>query len=356
MILSVSRFSKRPPTSGSDDLPPDENQPPAEDTPGAENAPSVRSARRAQQRTQRTSRQRARRASGPQAERERQPAPEPESTPAGTGPSIWTTFRGLRNDVPLLRYWWVAAIGLVVAIVAGVVAVSAEREPYQYTATAEIFLTSSEGPYYRTGVTTEQLRELPNGDDQRVVDTNPPDTDTLVQAANLYPLLIESDAVAIEREQQFGRTAGTVEARAIFSVETASRYRETTVPVIEVTGTSGTPENAVKLANDTVQAFGGWITGQQNDAGVRESQRILIEPLAAAQVTSTSGGPSYAIPILLAAAVFLAFCGLAVMLDSLARRSAAAAAAAAQRSGGAQVVIHPGQVAEGGESVREGSA
>jgi hypothetical protein len=343
VILSVSRFSKRPPTSGSDDLPPDGSQPP-------DAAPSVRSARRAQQRAQRAERQRAQREGTP----ESKSGPERRAAPKGVG--MWATLRGIKNDVPLLRYWWVAAIGLVVAIAAGLVAVSAEREPYQYSATAQIFLTSSEGPYYRTGVTTEQLRELPNGDDQRVVDTNPPDTDTLVQAANLYPLLIESDAVAVEREQQFGRVPGTVEARAIFSVETASRYRETTVPVIEVSGTSGSAENAVKLANDTVAAFGGWITAQQDDAGVRESQRILIQPLASARVTSTSGGPSYAIPILLGAAVFLAFCGLAVMLDSLARRSAAAAAAE-RGGGGAQVVIHPGQVgADGGESVREGSA
>lgn len=349
MILSVSRFSKRPPTSGSDDLPADENLPPDETSPPPD-ASSMRSARRAQQRAQRADRQR------PERERASERGRTPEPRPAQTGVGIWAALRGIKNEVALLRYWWVAAIGLVVAIGAGLVAVSADREPYQYTATAKIFLTSSEGPYYRTAVTSEQLRELPNGDNQRVVDTNPPDTDTLVQAANLYPLLIESDAVATEREQQLGRVPGTVEARAIFSVETASRYRETTVPVIEVTGTSGSGENAVKLANDTVAAFGAWITAQQVDAGVRESQRILIQPLASARVTATSGGPSYAIPILLAAAVFLAFCGLAVMLDSLARRSAAAAASAG-RGGGAQVVIHPGQIGtEGGESVREGSA
>jgi hypothetical protein len=341
VILSVSRFSKRPP--GSDDLPPDENQPPAED------APNVRSARRLDRRSQRTSRKRAPRTGEQPSRRERKPEGGPKSS------GIWATIRGLRNDVPLLRFWWVAAIGIVVAIGAGIAAVSAEREPYTYTATAQIFLTSADGPYFRTGITTEQLRELPNGEDQRVVDTNPPDTDTLVQAANLYPLLIESDDVAMAREQQFGRVPGSVEARAIFSVETASRYRETSVPVIEINGTSGSPENAVKLANDTVQAFGAWITARQDEAGVKESQRIMIEPLTSAQVTATTGGPSYAIPILIAAAVFIAFCGLAVMLDSLARRSAAAAAAA-EHSGG-PVVIHSGPVgAEGGESVREGSA
>lgn len=348
MILSVSLFSKRPPT-GPDELPPDDGRPPAED------APSVRSARRIQQRTEPTTLSGAEQSS-PYGKRGRKPkqASKPKSAPAG--PSLWTTLRALRYDVPLLRYWWVAALGLVVAIGAGVLAVSAEREPYRYTATAQIFLTSPDAPYYRTGITSEQLRELPNGEDQRVVDTNPPDTDTLVQAANLYPLLVESDDVAAAREQQFGRVPGTVEARAIFSVETASRYRETSVPVIEISGTSGSPENAVKLADDTVQAFGGWITAQQDAAGVKESQRILIEPLASAQVTATDGGPSYAIPFLIAAAVFLAFCGLAVMLDSLARRSALAAAAMAERGGGAPVVIHPGTAGADGGSVREGSA
>lgn len=349
MIPSVSRFSKRPPT-GPGELPPDESQPPVED------APSVRSARQIQQDAEPASPPRAQRSSL-RATRGRKPRQEPKPKAAPAGPSMWATLRALRYDVPLLRYWWVAALGLVVAIGAGVFAVSAEREPYRYTATAQIFLTSPEAPYYRTGITSEQLRELPNGEDQRVVDTNPPDTDTLVQAANLYPLLVESDDVAAAREEEFGRVPGTVEAHAIFSVETASRYRETSVPVIEITGTSGSPEDAVRLADDTVQAFGAWITAQQDAAEVKESQRILIEPLASAQVTATSGGPSYAIPFLIAAAVFLAFCGLAVMLDSLARRSAAAAAAMAERGGGAPVVIHPGTVgAQGGESMREGSA
>ncbi len=226
-----------------------------------------------------------------------------------------------RTGAPLLRYWWVVAIGVVVAACVGLLALSAKKEPYQYTSSARMLVTSPEAPYFRYSITREGTRSL--GEDQApqvVIDTGPPDTDTLVQAANLYPLLIQSDLVAKERIDTYGATPGQIEARAVFAVQTPNRFTESSVPVIEVSATSTDPENAVALADETVAAFGTWIQNQQQTAKVKEDQRILIVPISAARVVSQTGGPSYAIPILLGAAVFLAFCGLAVMLDSMSRR------------------------------------
>lgn len=221
----------------------------------------------------------------------------------------------------MLRYWWVVVIGAVAAIAVGLLALQAKRDPLLYTASSQILVTSPEAPYFRFAITRDRATESARQDgSETVVDTGPPDTSTLVDAANLYPLLLTSDLVATERIERFGNTPGTVDAKAVFAVESASRFSASSVPVIELTATSATPEDAVKLADDTGAAFGTWITKQQEQAGVKESQRILIEPISAARVVSETGGPSYAIPILLGAAVLVAFCGLAVLFDSMTRR------------------------------------
>lgn len=219
-----------------------------------------------------------------------------------------------------MRYWWVVVAGAVAAVCVFLLVLQVKEDPYRYTASSQILVTSPEAPYFRFSITKEGAQQTAGGSTEIVTDTGPPDTNTLVQAANLYPLLIASDLVAAERIEQYGTTPGTVEAKAVYAVQSASRFNASSVPVIELSATSRSPEDAVKLADDTASAFGTWITKQQQDAGVKEAQRILIEPISAARVVAQTGGPSYAIPILLGVAVLLAFCGLAVLLDSMSRR------------------------------------
>lgn len=231
------------------------------------------------------------------------------------------TLEYYRSGAPLLRYWWVVVIGGLAAVLVGLLALQAKKEPYQYTASAQLLVSSPEAPYFRYSITREGTRSV--GQDQApqvVIDTGPPDTTTLVQAANLYPLLIESDLVAKERISRFGQVPGEIDARAIFAVQTPNRFEGSSVPVIEVSATSTDPADAVKLADTTVSSFAGWIQSQQNAAEVNDDQRILIQPISAARVVSQTGGPTYAIPLLLGAAVFLAFCGLAFVLDSITLR------------------------------------
>lgn len=231
------------------------------------------------------------------------------------------TLAYYRSGAPLLRYWWVVVIGGVAAVAVALLVVQAKREPIQYTSSAQMLVTSKQAPYFRYSVTREGTRSFGEGQpDQVVVDTGPPDTDTLVQAANLYPLLIKSDPVTRLRIERYGQTPGQVDASAVFAVQTPNRFTESSVPVIEVTGTATDPEHAVKIADETMTSFIAWIKTQQQSAGVKEDQRILVEPIASARVVSQTGGPSYAIPILLGAAVFCAFCALTILLDSLSRR------------------------------------
>ena len=98
------------------------------------------------------------------------------------------------------RFWWILLLGILLAGLAGVAVVINERDQRTYVASTRLLVTSSEAPYYRIGTTDfveAPLPEVSEGDDVAprsapVLVTDTPDTDTLIQAANLYPLLIES--------------------------------------------------------------------------------------------------------------------------------------------------------------------
>jgi hypothetical protein len=225
------------------------------------------------------------------------------------------------NMGALVRYWWVLLIGLLGAAGVGVVAVYAKQEPLSYLASARVLVTSSDAPYYRTSVTTVTQRGAATAPDSTILNTNPPDVQTLVRAANLYPILIESDLVVTEREDLFGVLPGVVDARAVFAIETANRFEQSSIPVIQISATAARPADATAMADATVSAFTSWIGKQQAESGVKDEERVLIAPLSSARVENTIGGPVYGIPTLLAIAVFLGFCGLAVLLDALSRRA-----------------------------------
>jgi hypothetical protein len=231
----------------------------------------------------------------------------------------------------LLRYWWVVVIGVGVGIGVAIVATYAKDEPYSYNAETRVLVTSAESPYYRTEVTNTVERSPTNSADPPVVvQTNePPELSTLVLAANLYPQLVESDLVANLRDKMFGTMTGTVDAKTIFSFEGANRFEESDIPVILIGATAATETGALELSEKTTRAFMSYIKSQQEEADISDSQRVLIQPLTSARITSVTGGPVYGIPFLLGVAVFLGFCGLALLLDAFARRSQLTAAAQA---------------------------
>ena len=101
------------------------------------------------------------------------------------------------------------------------------RQPHEARAArlhrvARLFVTSGEAPYLRTSV--PRYTDVPIGTGGTQTTERPltqvhdaPDTRTLVAAANVYPLLIESDDVARLRTELFGELPGEVTAQAIFS-------------------------------------------------------------------------------------------------------------------------------------------
>ncbi len=236
----------------------------------------------------------------------------------------------------LRRFWWVVLIGGVVgALVAVLMTYSVEagvppkltkREQPTYTAEARLFVTSGQAPYLRTSVT--RLEQVPIGAGEssdaeatftRV--TDPPDVKTLVDAANVYPLLIVSDEVSRLREDMFGPLPGEVVAQTIFATATANRYLPSQIPVIELFGTAGSPDDARELAAATSRAFRRWIIRAQDRAGIEAGQRILIQELAAPGPAFSSGGGGIGLPVLALLAIITAFGAAAILLDRMYPRS-----------------------------------
>ena len=237
----------------------------------------------------------------------------------------------------LLRFWWVVALGVVLGVglatwIVYEIPSFQPREQLVYTAPARLFVTSAEGQYIRVSV--PRVAETADGAGGRgsggssgggggqVVVDQPPNVQPLLAAANLYPLLIESDEVSQLRTKMFGPIPGTVTASAYTAVSTPTRFLPAQIPVIDIFATSPTTKQAIALADATVAAFKVWITRQQNRARLDPEERILIQELRAPRAALPSGGPSYGVPILVALAVAAAFAMLAFVLDQLVPRGA----------------------------------
>jgi hypothetical protein len=237
----------------------------------------------------------------------------------------------------LLRFWWVVALGAFLGLLLAAWMVYelpsfTPKDKQTWTATARLLVTSSEGQYVRISVprsveTGTSSSERTSGASGRggsgalVVD-DVPNVQPLLTAANLYPLLIESDDVAKLRTKMFGKLRGSVRANAYSAVSTPQRFSPAQLPVIDIFATSGTSRESIALADATAKAFKSWIRAEQDRAGVTEKARILIQQLQAPGRTFPTGGPSYGIPVLVALAVVAAFGMLAILLDQLVPRGA----------------------------------
>ena len=208
----------------------------------------------------------------------------------------------------LARFWWIVVAGLVAAV-----AVAYELHRQQpapvFTASENVLVTSPSAPYLRTVQTGAKSKTA-------TASSGATDTASLVSAANLYPLLIQSEQIAELRESLYGKASGTLAVSALASsTNTYGVYHPSPLPVITVKATARRPVAAEKLAVDTVKAFDVWIVGQQETSKVPKSQRISVERLGV-HVRST-GRSSIGLPLFGALIVLLGFCGLAVVADRL---------------------------------------
>ena len=231
------------------------------------------------------------------------------------------------NVRALARFWWLVVVGLIVGAFAAVLVYSLQHGK-RHVATAQLLVNSPSAPYLRgseTTLTGQSSRLRPT----RTTSTGgavPPDTQTLVNAANLYPFLIQSDRIARYRESLYGVVPGTLTATAHnASTNTYGVYHPSPLPIIDVTGRAKLATDASTLVQQTIQAFSKWVGLEQKTKKIPSSQRLQVQELTAPVVTST-GGPKLGLPIFIGALVFLAFCGLAIVLGRSAGESAPAAA------------------------------
>jgi hypothetical protein len=246
----------------------------------------------------------------------------------------------------LARFWWLVAIGIGVAFIVAVVAYYktdlhswppkfTSRASPTYAVSTNLLVDSPSDPYLRTlqenvvpGSAVVRPVRTTTGKSSTVTETpvqqppsvtyQAPDTKTLVDAANLFPLLIQSDAVARLRERLYGPLSGQVTATAAFATKnTFGAYKTSPLPVVEISATARRPKAAKALAQATADAFKRWLTDKQRSGHIPVSQRITVEQLQRPTNPTMSGKGSKSLPLFLAALVVLAFGGLALLLDSL---------------------------------------
>lgn len=229
-----------------------------------------------------------------------------------------------------VRFWWVACIAFVVAGVAGAAVIYEiqlgvppkldDRTPPSYAATMRLLLNNAENPIVRTGVTEVTPRSPLGGSDEArapLVETSPPGVDALVDAANLLPLVIESDVVATLRGERVGRLRGTVTAQPLYArPDDRPGLRPTAVPIIEVEAVSPTPTEAVQLIRGTTRGFQQWLVREQERANVAPAQRIVAQPLYEAPKVAVESESSYGLALLVVGAVLA---GAALLITVLHR-------------------------------------
>jgi hypothetical protein len=232
----------------------------------------------------------------------------------------------------MLRFWWIglagvaAALGVLVLMLYHVKRIwppllVAKAIP-SYLATTELLVDSPTGPYLRTAVSRQPTTKVSGS---RSSSQQPPLTVTtndavaatkpLVDAANLFPIFVESDEVARIRFERYGDIPGAVQAKALYAAQGANRYRPSVLPVMQIAAVSRKPRNAIRLAEATAKAFQIWLATRQRNAHVPPAQRIIVRQLHAPQTAASLGGTHYGLPALVALALLGGFLGLAVVAD-----------------------------------------
>jgi hypothetical protein len=251
------------------------------------------------------------------------------------------------NVRALLRFWWLVLLGVIAGTMVATVMVYrvelgwppelppklTERTAMTYLASTELLVDSPTGPYLRAGVgITQPVQAVPGRAKTGQSQSTPSQTEStvitdrkaLIEAANLFPLLIESDEVSAIRVRTMGSVPGHVRAKALYSIQGENRFRPSVLPVIQIVAEAFSPTAAIRLTRGTAKAFKVWLAAEQRQAKVPPKQRVVVRQLRLPRLAFATGGPSYGLPLLAAAAVMFGFAGLALLLDrSFPRRPAA---------------------------------
>jgi hypothetical protein len=247
---------------------------------------------------------------------------------------------------PLLRFWWVLALGLVVALVSGILVTDSvkklgvppklkSRSTPEFQADAQLVVDSAQGWLFRSNIrvatpqpdkTQRQCQRNSSGaqvcenvtiKQDPTIEDQTPNVNLLVQRANIYPSLIESTPFLRYRDKLSPDLpkGAKMTATALGATRSGGRIHESPVPFDVISVTAKTPKAALTVANATLTAFGRWIDEQQASAGIARKDRIVIRPIVAPTKATDITSSTTTLAALIAVLVFGLFVGLAYMLE-----------------------------------------
>jgi hypothetical protein len=261
------------------------------------------------------------------------------------------TEAAVTSDTPLhqllralVRFWWVAIVGIVLAVVVFTFAtyhVSAgfppkleSRAQSTYSASTQVLITSKREPYLSATNVNAKIINLPTSDTGGTGTTGTGSTPTqsstydsgsgadgdlarLVEIANDLPPRVTSDPVIALRNRLYRRVNGSVTAVNPYAFSGAGGFRSGPLPYIKITGTANSKQDALDITNSTALAFKRWFEGRQAAARIKSADRVVVEQVNSADNAFPQGGSKPLLGIAAALLVLLGVAGLALALDRL---------------------------------------
>jgi hypothetical protein len=262
------------------------------------------------------------------------------------------TDAAVTSDTPLqqlmralVRFWWVALLGIVLAGLAftfatytvklGLPPKLTARAQSTYSASTQLLITSTHDP--NLSAANVNARIIPLGTVSPA--TGPTSTSTgtaatqaytydssggadgdlqrLDEIANNLPPRVTSDPVIKLRNKLFGRIDGTVTAVNPYAFSGAGGFRSGPLPYIRITGTANAPQDALDITNQTAVAFMQWFQGRQVANKIPVRSRVVVEQVNDANRVTAGGGTKPLLGVAAALFVLLGGAGLVLALDRL---------------------------------------
>ena len=257
------------------------------------------------------------------------------------------TDAAVTSDTPLqqllralVRFWWVALLGIVLAglaftfatyrVTSGFPPKLEARSQATFSASTQLLITSKGEPYLSSTNVNAKIVKLP--DSTTTSTTGAPtgtqqastydsgsgadgDLQRLVEIANSLPPRVTGDTVIRLRNKLYGRIAGSVTAVNPYAFSGAGGFREGPLPYIKITGTARSPQDALDITNQTAQAFKRWFEGRQRASKTKNP--VIVEQVNSAGSAVMNGGSKPLLGVAAALFVLLGGSGLALALDRL---------------------------------------
>jgi hypothetical protein len=233
----------------------------------------------------------------------------------------------------LWRFRWLVASGLVIASVLALlsfVRVDLRGSPHftyrageEWASSGSLLITQARFPEGRS--VFEQAVPPLSKDEIQTFAPQFADPNRFAALATLYAELATSDAVrrTVLRD---GPLNGVVEATPV------TLANGTPLPLLTVGSISSTPTGALVLARRAIRAFREHVESQQRNSGIPVDQRVVIEVINQPGNAALLRGRPTTLPILVFLTVFLAFVGVAFILENLRPRIAPVSSVAARSS------------------------